>query len=105
MTKTGFRFKVGQKVWVRDRREARGGYRIVEATVADHHYHPGRHPWYPNGEGYDLDGDLWWSCYPGLRVFATRADAIAGRLPKTAAEAEVLAFALRKQIRKELKLK
>lgn len=105
MTKDGFRFTVGQKVWVRDRRAARGGFRIVEATVVGHHYHPGRHPWYPNGEGYDLKGNLYWTCYPGLRVFATRAKAVAGRLPQTADEAEVLAFAMRKQIRKELKLK
>lgn len=65
-------------------RDARShGYAIVEATVVDLHYHPGRHPWYPDGEGYDLDGDLWWTCYPGCRVFATRAEAIAARMKKS----------------------
>lgn len=83
-----FRFKVGDKVWVRDRRgwsdkaktTARGGYRIVEATVRETHYHPDRHPFYPYGEGYSLDGQLWWDCYPGCRVFATREEATKARL-------------------------
>jgi hypothetical protein len=75
-----FRFKVGQKVWVRDRREARGGFRLVPATVREQHYHPDRHPAYPNGEGYSLDGELWWDCYPGCRVFATREEAAKARL-------------------------
>lgn len=76
------RFVAGQKVWVRDKGHGRngGGYRIVEATVREQHYHPGRHPWYPNGEGYSLDGNLWWDCYPGCRVFATRVEAVAARM-------------------------
>ena len=76
-----FRFKIGDKVWVRDR-GIRGGYKIVEATVRDQHYHPDRHPFYPHGEGYSLDGNLWWDCYPGIRVFATREEALAARLSK-----------------------
>jgi hypothetical protein len=75
------RFKIGQKVWVRDARLH--GYAIVEATVADLHYHPDRHPWYPDGEGYDLDGELWWTCYPGCRVFATKEEAKAARMNKS----------------------
>jgi hypothetical protein len=81
------RFKVGDKVWVRDRAHGkpnsfnpRGGYCIVEATVREQHDHPGRHPFYPNGEGYALDGNLWWDCYPGCRVFATQAEARAARM-------------------------
>jgi hypothetical protein len=78
----GYRFQVGQKVWVRDRGRGRhgGGYRIVEATVREQHYHPDGHPFYPNGEGYELEGKLWWSCYPGCRVFATRQEAVAARM-------------------------
>ena len=73
------RFKVGDKVWVRDRREY-GGYRIEEATVRECHYHPDRHPRYLFGEGYALDGNLWWNCYPGCRVFATREEAVKARM-------------------------
>lgn len=79
------RFKVGQTVWVRDRSHSlghAGGYCIVEAKVRELHYHPDRHPGYPNGEGYALDGELWWDCYPGCRVFATRAEAIAARMSR-----------------------
>lgn len=57
MSRKIFRFSVGDTVWVRDYRYPRG-CKIVEATVREQHYHAGRHPWYPNGEGYDLDGDL-----------------------------------------------
>ena len=75
------RFDSGDKVWVRDHpHKSRGGYTIVEATVREQHYHPDRHPFYPNGEGYALDGELWWDCYPGCRVFATRQEAIDARL-------------------------
>lgn len=74
-----FRFEVGQTVWVRDRGH-HGGFRIEEATVREQHHHPDRHPFYPHGEGYDLDGQLWWSCYPGCRVFATRKEAVEARL-------------------------
>ena len=79
------RFKVGDTVWVRDRGHhlgsmRGGGYTIVQATVREQHYHPGRHPGYPNGEGYALDGELWWDCYPGCRVFATQAEARAARI-------------------------
>lgn len=78
-----FRFKRGQKVWVRDHpHKSSGGFTIVEARVRERHFHPGRHPAYPNGEGYALDGELWWDCYPGCRVFATRATAIAARMSK-----------------------
>ena len=82
MSETIFRFKVGQTVWVRDRRSVPGGFRLVEAKVRKQHNHPDRHPYYPNGEGYSLDGDLWWDCYPGCRVFATREEARTTRLPK-----------------------
>lgn len=74
-----FRFKRGQYVWVRDR-GTNGGFRIVEARVRERHLHLDRHPFYPNGEGYALDGDLWWDCYPGCRVFATRTQAVRARL-------------------------
>lgn len=69
-----FRFKVGDTVWVRDYRG------VKEATVREQHEHPDRHPFYPHGEGYALDGYLWWDCYPGCRVFATRAEAKAARV-------------------------
>jgi len=77
-----FRFRAGDAVFVRDRGHGRngGGFRIVEAKVIEPHYHPDRHPSYPDGEGYELDGELWWSCYPGSRVFKTRAEAVAARL-------------------------
>ncbi len=75
-----FRFKRGQYVWVRDRSTFRGGYRIVQAKVRERHLHPDRHPFYPNGEGYALDGELWWDCYPGCRVFATREEAVTARM-------------------------
>ena len=84
---TKFRFKVGDAVWVRDRchgksplSKVRGGFTIVKATVRERHSHPDRHPFYPNGEGYALDGELWWDCYPGCRVASTRKEAIAIRL-------------------------
>ena len=85
-----FRFRVGQNVWVRDRGVAKNnpgsfrpaGYSIVKAKVVERHYHPDRHPFYLNGEGYELDGELWWSCYPGCRVFATRAEALAARMSR-----------------------
>lgn len=88
-----FRFRVGQTVWVRDYRYPRG-CKVVEAKVRELHEHHGRHPWYPNGEGYALDGELWWDCYPGCRVFGAHGEAIAGRLPKNRAEAEELAHLL-----------
>ena len=75
-----FRFKRGENVWVRDKGTGHGGYRIVPAKVRERHYHPGRHPAYLNGEGYALDGELWWDCYPGCRVFKTREEAIKARL-------------------------
>lgn len=82
-----FRFKAGVTVWVRDAVAGqRGGYRIVEAKVNEQHYHPGRHPFYPDGEGYSLEGDLCWDCYPGCRVFATRAEALAARMGKLKAD-------------------
>lgn len=82
-----FRFKAGETVWVRDPAHHKGfsgtgGYCIVEATVREQHYHPDRAPFYPEGEGYALDGELWWDCYPGCRVFATKAEATAARLSK-----------------------
>jgi hypothetical protein len=46
----------------------------------ERHLHTDRHPAYPNGEGYALDGELWWDCYPGCRVFKTREEAIKARL-------------------------
>lgn len=81
---TKFRFKVGDKVWVKDHPHKGRGYTIVEATVREQHSHPGRHPFYPNGEGYALDGELWWDCYPGCRVAATRQEAIAIKLSEVA---------------------
>lgn len=81
--KAQFRFNVGDKVWVRDRcHNGGGGYTLVEAAVREQHNHPDRHPGYPNGEGYALDGELWWDCYPGCRVFPTRDQAIAGAIGK-----------------------
>ena len=84
-----FRFKRGQYVWVRDRAHTslsgRGGYTIVQARVRERHFHPDRHPFYLNGEGYALDGNLWWDCYPGCRVFATRAEALVARMGKVVA--------------------
>ena len=85
-----FRFEVGQTVWVRDYRYPRG-VKVVQAVVREQHEHAGRHPWYPNGEGYSLDGELWWDCYPGCRVFASLEKAKAGRLPKDHNEACTLA--------------
>ena len=75
---TVFRFQVGDKVWVRDRRTR--GYAVVEAVVREQHTHQDRHPAYPDGEGYALDGELWWDCYPGCRVFATQGEAKAARI-------------------------
>jgi len=85
-----FRFRRGQYVWVRDAAHGknncgRGGYCLVQARVRERHFHPDRHPFYFNGEGYALDGQLWWDCYPGCRVFATRAEALAARMGKVAA--------------------
>src|ERR1700678_679121 len=70
-----FRFKAGDKGWVRDVGKHGTGYKIEEATVREQHYHPDRHPWHPHGEGYSLYGNLWWDCYPGCRVFATKEEA------------------------------
>lgn len=98
MTEKGFRFDIGQTVWVRDKGK-HGGFRIVEAKVEDHHYHPDRHPFYPNGEGYDLSGNLWWSCYPGCRVFGTRAEASAARLDRASV------VALSEKIAREIETK
>jgi len=80
MSETVFRFAVGESVWVRDRGTNGRGYRIVPATVREQHSHPDRHPGYPNGEGYALDGELWWVCYPGCRVFATKQEAVQARV-------------------------
>ena len=85
-----FRFRRGQYVWVRDKAHGRnsrgrGGYSIVRARVRERHLHPDRHPFYPHGEGYAPDGKLWWDCYPGCRVFATHAEAVAARMGKLAA--------------------
>jgi hypothetical protein len=79
---TDFRFKIGDTVWVKDRGHGPSGRgcAIVKATIREQHSHPGRHPFYPNGEGYALNGNLWWDCYPGCRVAATRKEAIAIRL-------------------------
>jgi hypothetical protein len=77
---TIFRFNVGDRVWVRDLGKHGRGFCIAQATVREQHRHLDRHPWYPNGEGYALDGFLWWDCYPGCRVFATRAEAAAARI-------------------------
>jgi len=96
-----FRFNAGQTVWVRDYRYPRG-CKVVEATVREQHSHHGRHPWYPNGEGYSLDGELWWDCYPGCRVFATREEAKAGRLPRNRVEAEEVAHLLLTRINGDL---
>lgn len=73
-------FKVGDSVWVRDLGKNGRGYKITEATVREQHTHPDRHPAYPNGEGYTLDGELWWDCYPGCRVFATKDQAKSARI-------------------------
>ena len=80
-----FRFKRGQYVWVRDvahhkNYRGKGGFTIVQARVRERHYHPERHPFYLNGEGYTLDGYLHWDCYPGCRVFATREEAVSARM-------------------------
>jgi hypothetical protein len=86
LRKSQIRFKPGDKVWVRDAGRPKGdghsGYRIVEATVREVCTHDGRAPFYPHGEGYRLDGGLWWDCYPGCRVWASRAEAIAARLTR-----------------------
>lgn len=101
MDEIGFRFAVGQKVFVRDKGHGPNGsgFKIEEATVREQHFHPGRHPWYPNGEGYALDGMLWWDCYPGCRVFGTRAEAVAARLPEGNAYYDRLAAKFAEEIR------
>jgi hypothetical protein len=90
---TVFRFGIGANVYVVDGqvidfsdrgllKEDPHVYRslsIVAATVRELHSHPERDPTYPGGEGYALDGILWWDCYPGSRVFATREEAEAAR--------------------------
>lgn len=76
------RFAIGETVWVRDRGRNGGGVSLEEAIVLERHYHPDRHPYYPNGEGYVLDGELWWSCYSGCRVFKTREEVSRARLNK-----------------------
>lgn len=98
MTENIHRFSVGQKVWVRDLGPHGHGYRIEEATVREQHVHPERHPWYPNGEGYSLNGNLWWDCYPGCRVFATREEAKNARMGKTREEFAALATEQQKRI-------
>lgn len=87
------RFSVGQTVWVRDKGHGSNGsgYKIEQAVVREQHIHPGRQPWYPNGEGYSLDGNLWWDCYPGCRVFATRNEAVNARMTKSVWEFEAVA--------------
>lgn len=89
-----FRFKVGDKVFVRDVSLSGSGFRIVGPVVVQEvHSHPGRSPFYPHGEGYafgyagigteqehEAQPGLWWDCYPGCRVWATRAEAIRARL-------------------------
>ncbi len=76
-----FRFQAGESVWVRDRGK-RGGYCITQAIVREQHYHPDRDPFYPEGEGYALNGELWWDCYPGCRVFTSREAALKARMGK-----------------------
>lgn len=75
-----YRFRPGDRVWVRDKGHGNGGFKIEQATVREVHSHPGREPFYPHGEGYALDGELWWDCYPGCRVWATRKEALAARV-------------------------
>jgi hypothetical protein len=75
-----FRFKRGDYVWVRDVSKSGHGYKIEQARVRERHYHPDRNPFYPNGEGYSLDGELWWGCYPGCRVFKTREEDLSARM-------------------------
>jgi len=92
------RFRVGDKVWVRDvgctLYHRMRGFRIRGPVVIQEvHSHPGRHPFYPGGEGYSFNysgvgseadneaqDDLWWDCYPGSRVWATREEASAARV-------------------------
>lgn len=74
----GQRFQPGDKVWVRDRRLARGGFKVEPAVVVE--YAP-RYGFKPNDEGYELDGYLYWTTYPGCRVFATRHEASTTCLP------------------------
>lgn len=93
------RFKVGDTVFVRDKSRSQHGYRIVEAAVREVHHHEGRHPGYPYGEGYALDGQLWWDCYPGCRVFATRGAALRARLSKPGVPQDDVLQALARDIR------